>query len=122
MKTKYWLLILIASCVYTGSSLAKNNFEKPFNKGCNYFNNKEHMKAIPEFEKAIKLNPGCYQAHYNLGLIYEHKKDIEKAIEYYTKALEANAQYDRPHSNLANIYYNKKKSRSCKKALSKSNL
>jgi len=109
MKKIYWLAILLTPCISNSFFTAKSRFEKAFKKGCDYFSSNQFILAIPEFEKAIKNNPQCYQAYYHLGLISEQSDNREKAIEYYTKALEVNPQYDLPHHNLATLYFNNEK-------------
>lgn len=57
-----------------------------YNLGVFYTKNKEHSRAISEFEKAIELNPEDAYAYFNLGYIYaEYYVDRPKAIECFIK-------------------------------------
>ncbi|MBU1044381.1 MAG: tetratricopeptide repeat protein [Candidatus Omnitrophica bacterium] len=59
-----------------------------YNLGVFYSEKKEYTRAIPEFEKAIELNPEDPQAYFNLGLIYaEQFEDRAKAIDRFQKFL-----------------------------------
>ena len=59
-----------------------------YNLGVFYSENKQHSRAVVEFERAIELNPGDAHSYYNLGYIYaEFLHDRPRAIENFRQFL-----------------------------------
>lgn len=75
-----------------------------FNLASAYLNLDEYDMAIPEFEKAIILNPSSYDSLVDLGLTYSKIGKLDLAEEYYMKAVEIEPKSDEAYSNLATIY------------------
>src|SRR3990167_7868462 len=62
-----------------------------FEKGKNYYLNKEYDNAIEAFTKAIKLDPNYAKAYSARGfLLYRNKGLFDSAIEDYSKAIAIN--------------------------------
>jgi tetratricopeptide (TPR) repeat protein len=55
--------------------------------GFSLFNDGRIDRAIAEYEKAVKLQPGYVTAWNNLGNAYEKKKNLPKALKAYEQAL-----------------------------------
>jgi protein O-GlcNAc transferase len=51
---------------------------------------KQQMRAIGAFEKALELNPGAPNVHYNLGLIFVDRGETELAVAAFRRALQTN--------------------------------
>jgi chromosome segregation ATPase len=64
--------------------LIKETADMHYNLGVFYVKNKEHKRAVHEFEKVLDLKPKDAQAIYNLGYIYaQHLVDRPRAIRYF---------------------------------------
>jgi chromosome segregation ATPase len=69
--------------------LVKETSDMHYNLGLFYFEKQEYKRAIPEFERAIKISPQDPESYYYLGYIYaEYFMERDKAIEYFNKYLE----------------------------------
>lgn len=55
--------------------------------GVSYVRDNKLDKAIIQFEKAVKLQPGYVTAWNNLGDAYEKKKDLRAALRAFEEAL-----------------------------------
>ena len=60
-----------------------------------------------EFEEAIRLNPGKYDAYDNLGNVYFLKKSYDRAIELYKTAISLNPSGIDAYVNLIRAYSEK---------------
>ena len=56
--------------------------------------------AIPQFERALQLNPDSAEAHNNLGLALAQQKKWDAAIAHYERALQLNPDSAETHQNL----------------------
>ncbi|MFA6216215.1 MAG: tetratricopeptide repeat protein [Candidatus Omnitrophota bacterium] len=78
----------IAEIARENKVLIKETALMHYNLGVFYTKNKEHARAIAEFEKAVELNPDDAASHYNIGYIYsEYLVNRPKAIEHFRKYL-----------------------------------
>ena len=59
----------------------------------------EYKKAIPDYNKAIEINPDFVVAYLNRGVTYRKMGEYEKAISDYTKAIELNPRYPIAYHN-----------------------
>ena len=71
-----------------------------FEKGKNYYLNKEYDKAIEAYTSAIVLDPNYARAYNNRGIAYVYKGRYDRAIEDYSKAIVLDP-------NLAQAYNNR---------------
>ncbi len=73
---------------YLGEAVAKNekDAESVYTLGRTYLELEEEKKAIPEFEKAIELEPTRSQWQYELGLIYYSQNDFANSLKYFDLA------------------------------------
>lgn len=60
------------------------------NLGLTYYNKGEYNKAVIEFSKAIKANPGLVEAYNNLGVVYTRQGKLNRAMNTWEKALKIN--------------------------------
>ncbi|HUT54859.1 MAG TPA: tetratricopeptide repeat protein [bacterium] len=75
-----------------------------FAKGLAYVWQGEYEKAIPFFEKAVKMNPRDGEAFFYLGLCYIELGQLEKAIHANKQAIQINPDSALAHNNLGNAY------------------
>jgi tetratricopeptide (TPR) repeat protein len=66
-------------------------------------NDKEQIKAIAAFEKALDNDPVAPSVAYNIGLIYRDRQENEKAIEWFEKALQHNSRDEHAASLLVKL-------------------
>jgi protein O-GlcNAc transferase len=66
-----------------------------------------HTTAIPQWEKAVEIDPNLVNAYYNLGLVYQKLGKHDEAIEVYKKVLDINADDIGAHKNLGFLYHEK---------------
>jgi tetratricopeptide (TPR) repeat protein len=79
----------ITNLAAENKKLVKETSDMHYNLGLFYFEKQEYKRAIPEFERVIKLNPQDPEAYYYLGYIYaEYLAKRDKAIECFNKYLE----------------------------------
>jgi len=79
----------IVSLANENKKLIKETADMHFNLGLFYFGAQEYKRALPEFERGIKINPQDAEAYYHAGYIYaEHLMNRNKAIEYFNKYLQ----------------------------------
>jgi pentatricopeptide repeat protein len=65
---------------------------------------KNYVKAIASFEKAIALKPDFYEAFNNMGLAYGLKGENLKAIECYQKAIEIEPDFYEALNDMGFLY------------------
>jgi tetratricopeptide (TPR) repeat protein len=62
--------------------------------------NRQYQIAIPEWEKALTLNPREARAHNSLGVALMETGKVEDALAHYRQALALNPQYAEAYNNL----------------------
>ncbi|MBK6330444.1 MAG: tetratricopeptide repeat protein [Bacteroidetes bacterium] len=58
-----------------------------------YASQKKYKQALPEYDKAIKLDPEYHLAYYNRAMAYRRTGNNAKAMEDYTKCISLNPEY-----------------------------
>ena len=76
-----------------------------FNLAVSFSNQRETLRAIQSYQKAIELNPAYVEAYNNLGIIYQEAGDLDKAFQIYQKVTEINPQYEKAYNNLGIILH-----------------
>jgi tetratricopeptide (TPR) repeat protein len=71
------------------------------NRGDAYQHKGETDRAIDDYDRALKLNPGFSLAYNNRGAAYGRKGDLERAIADYEQAVRIDPQLDSAAENLA---------------------
>jgi tetratricopeptide (TPR) repeat protein len=66
-----------------------------------------YAQAIPEFERAIQLQPDNATAHIWLGKTYEEDSELDRALPEFLKATEVEPRYFRTWQNLGAYYQNR---------------
>lgn len=62
-------------------------------------------KAIPNYDEAIRLNPGRPNLYNSRGLAYKEMGNLQRAFADYTKTLELNPEQSYSHTNRAVLYF-----------------
>lgn len=82
-----------------------NNY---LSRGIALANNHDIDHALPDFLKALELNPKLPVAHNYVCWIYVQQGRLDEAQVHCEKALELTQNFGAPHYNLATIYLKKK--------------
>lgn len=83
MKKLIFLIFLFFSLVLL--SFQNNNAINFYQNGLKYEENKDYLKAIEQYIKAIELNPNYFDAYYHLASCYFILEKYEEAMDYYSK-------------------------------------
>ena len=73
-------------------------------RGSAYGRAGQYDRALDDFNKAIQLRPGFYQAYANRALIHRFKGDDQNAVADYNKALQINPSYDAAYIGRGTVY------------------
>ena len=92
---------MIESGKYTGVKLS----DAYDNRGVGFNGKKQYDLSIPDFTKAISLNPRNFQAFNNRGNAYYNTERYDMAMENYDQCLRISPQYDKAHKNRGNTFY-----------------
>lgn len=101
-------MILLASSVLLlacGSVDKKEQAEKHYKLGIQYFEEERVEEAIKELRRAIELNPEHADAHYHLGGLYHLVKAYTQTVKEYEEVLRIDPNYPKIYTAFANLYY-----------------
>ncbi|MBI4367700.1 MAG: tetratricopeptide repeat protein, partial [Deltaproteobacteria bacterium] len=73
------------------------------NRGDSYNLKGDYDRAIADYDRALKLNPGFYLAYNNRGAAFHKKGDLGRAIADYEQELRVNPRFDSAAENLAAV-------------------
>ena len=76
-------------------------------KGVGYLEKGEYDRAVSQFNRAVKIDPGYADAYYNRGLAFYRKGEYDRAISDYTKAIELFPRDFDAYFNRGLAYYGK---------------
>jgi len=79
------------------------DFYKEFNTAADLSEKHRYTEAVPEWRKAIELNPDDPRAHNNLGLALVETNKPEEALVEYQKSLQLNDQSSSAHNNFGSL-------------------
>lgn len=78
-----------------------------YNMGMAYFQGKEHLKAVKQFEKAVAARPEILQESplipFNIGMVYLQMKRFEDADRYMRAALQSDPEFEQARTALGKI-------------------
>jgi len=77
------------------------------NRGLTYMRKGQYDRAIPDFSKAIEIDPMYARAYYNRGIAYGKKDQHDRAIADFTKAIEIDPKYAAAYNNRGMTYLRK---------------
>lgn len=107
------LVLLVPAVVLAAGSpfgVFKSDEQKAkeaFEEGLKYTNAKAYDKAIPLYEKAIKLKPQFPEAYNQLGHALRETGKVDEGIAAYKKALEQRPDFVQAHEYLGVAYLKK---------------
>ena len=88
-------IIFVATVFFITSSI-NTKYKKTndyYNRGIDYYSQREYEKALTLFNEAIQLNPKFVYAYYGRGDVYREQRKYEKAITEYNKVIEVNSEF-----------------------------
>ena len=92
--------------IFFGCANVPTPIDSHFNKGVEYYDNKDLAKAIEEYKLALRQNPNDTFAMYNLAVLYQDQDKTDQAENLYGDVLKI-TEDSFSRINLAGIYYNK---------------
>src|SRR5437660_4528769 len=92
------------SVLQSANESKKNTAIALNNRGNAYHAKKNYDRAIEDYDRAIKLDPGYARAFYNRGISYSDKGDQTRAIDDYDQAIRFNPNYTHAYSNRGYAY------------------
>jgi superkiller protein 3 len=108
------ILILLVPAAVLASDIpwmsSKSDDQKAteaFNEGAKYSQAKQYDKAIPLYQKAVKLNPKFAEAYSNLGFALRETGKLDEGIKSYHKAIELKPDLVQAHEYLGVAYLKK---------------
>lgn len=75
-------------------------FYEQFDRAWNLTEAKKYAESIPEWEKAVELNPDDAKAHTNLGMALVETGRIQEGVEHYRKANQLDPNSPDPYDQL----------------------
>ncbi len=76
-----------------------------FNLAVYYQQNKNYIKALELYDKALQLDPANARTYNNQSLIYQELGNKDKAIEGFLKAIRLDSGYGKAYNNMGLTYY-----------------
>jgi len=100
------IVLLVIGCVTKPPSGAKDKelAEARYKLGVVYFNDGKFRLAIPEFGKAIELNPSSPDYRNALGMALMFNRQLDDAIKVFEEALTIDPKSSETKNNLASAY------------------
>jgi tetratricopeptide (TPR) repeat protein len=78
-----------------------------YNMGMAYFQGKEHLKALKQFEKAVAASPGILQESplipFNIGMVHYQMRKFQEAEHYMRAALDNDPDFEQAKAVLARL-------------------
>ncbi len=104
----YSIKLFLSGALLLGCTNVPAPIDSHFNRGVEYYDNKELAKAIEEYKLAIRKNPKDTFALYNLGVVYQDQGKNDRAMELYQDVLK-HTEDTFSRINLASIHYSQGK-------------
>jgi tetratricopeptide (TPR) repeat protein len=93
--------------------------ETDFEKGNEFFAQKEYKKAIEHYFKALETKSSKSSVFFNLGQCYRNTKEIPKAIDFYSRILMSENLYIPARIKIALCYFEQEEYKQAIEILSK---
>lgn len=74
------------------------------NRGVDYYRQKQYDLALPDFNKALQLQPDYTWAYLSRGAVYEVQHQIDQALQDYSKAIALNPRFADAYLNRGNLF------------------
>jgi tetratricopeptide (TPR) repeat protein len=75
-----------------------------YNRGNDYIDLGQYIKAIKSYDQAIHLNPNLTDAFYNRGNAYSYLGKHQRAMVDYSQVIRLNPNYDQAYNNRGLTY------------------
>ena len=86
-------------------NVTKNNYRVHNMRGTAYADLGNYSKAIEDYSRAIKIEPGYPEAYYNRGKDYAQTGNFKQAVEDYTKAIAIKPGYAMAYNGRGNACF-----------------
>jgi len=104
-----WFIITVMSTPgFAHAQKPSLNAYARYKRGVIYHDKAYYYKAISEFTKAIKIDPGYARAYYNRGNVYTNLGRYNEAISDFTKAVQIDPTYAMAYYNRGITHFLKK--------------
>ena len=87
------LVLLVPTGLWAEELFDLNAAEAHFQKGLQYYFQKQYPAGIREFEETLRINPDDARGYYFLGYSYYQLREMGKAQEAFDEAYRLNPQY-----------------------------
>lgn len=95
-----WVVIVLSGVSQAWGDAANEAYDQ----GARLLREGQHNKAIPEFDKALRLNPRYAEAYNARGVTFNELAQYERALKDYDAALSLNPKYAEAYFNRGNAY------------------
>jgi len=91
---------------YEAAIVKSKNYSDPYRQLAHFYSSveKDYLKAIDLFQKAIQINPYDYRAYARIGVAYRRNNDIKEAKKSYKEAIKINPDSRIAYNNLGFLY------------------
>jgi type IV pilus assembly protein PilF len=104
-----WMTVLalfMVACAKEPKVDPRRSAQRHYQLGLAYFKNGNYQQALPEFAKAVELNPSEPTYHESLGVVFMYNGQHEAAISEFQEALRIDPKFIEAKNNLAIAYLN----------------
>ena len=98
------LVVLCIALLLMSCGDATSSKRSHLNKGIQYLEEDDFLKARVEFKNALQIDPKYAQAYYYMGQLEEKNKQLQKALNYYKGSMELAPNDVNPKIKTAKIY------------------
>lgn len=102
-----WMAVLalfMVACAKKPEVDPRRSAQTHYQLGLAYFNNGNYQQALPEFAKAVELNPSEPTYHDSLGMAFMFNRQLDAAISEFQEALRIDPKFVEAKNNLASAY------------------
>jgi Tfp pilus assembly protein PilF len=98
------LALFMVACAKEPKVDPRRSAQTHYQLGLAYFNNGNYQQALPEFAKAVELNPSEPLYHDSLGMAFMFNRQLDAAISEFQEALRIDPKFVEAKNNLASAY------------------
>lgn len=91
-----WAVVLVLAAplgVWAEELFDLNASKTHFQKGLQYYFQKQYPAAVDEFQETLRINPDDARGYYFLGYSYYELREMQKAREAFEQAFQADPRY-----------------------------
>ena len=98
------VVLLLVGCASKPEIDPRRAAETQYQLGAAYFNAGDFQRALPEFAKAVELNPSEALYHDALGTALMYNRHLDAAITQFQEALRIDPKFSEAKNNLGTAY------------------